>query len=176
MVGGDVVLEDLAHGEHALAHEVVPGRGVDAVIAHLLNVPSMPNDQVEATAGHEVDAGRRLRGGDRIALGHLDDRRLKPQTGGRGRPRGERDEQVECSRVRHRQIASRVRRLPARWDVGVLTHRHRIEAGVLDELRSLAGQHRLVCEDRVDRDLHHIVLRASVEHRHAPKRTRGAEH
>jgi hypothetical protein len=44
------------------------------MVAHLLHVPSVADDQIEATAGEEVDAGRRFGGTDRITLGDLDDR------------------------------------------------------------------------------------------------------
>ena len=109
--GGLVVRPDLAHRQHALAHDREAPRRVGAVVAHLLEVPAGADAELEAPAGEVVERRRLVGEHDRVALDDQRDAGADAQALGRGRDRAQRHERVERVRVLARQLgAARPRR------------------------------------------------------------------
>ena len=140
LVGGPDGLDRL----DPLAHHRHPGARIGAVVGHLLAVPARPDAELEPPAGQVVDAGRLLRGDDRVALDHQADARPDPQPRGSRRRRGQRDEQVERVDIALRQrLAARIGRVLDRH-VGVLGEEQRLVSAFLGQPGDVAGPDRVM--------------------------------
>ena len=142
----DVVGPEPLHREHVLARDGPALAHRDAVVGELVLVPAEPDAEHEAPAAQVVERRDRLRGHDRLPLGHEADPGAEGDAiGDRGRRR-ERHQRVEGALVLLAQlvVAGRRRRAPGDRDVGVLGEVERREAALLRGARERDGIHRLV--------------------------------
>ena len=130
---------------------------VDAVVVHLVLVPTEADAERETATGEEVERGGGLCGDDRIVLRDEEDAGADAEARRCHRRGGERDERVEAAAVLVGQLAAvGVGRASARRDVGVLGDPDRVEAALFDRLGQLDHADRHVGDEHRDAVSHRV--------------------
>ena len=130
-----VVGPDRLHRQDALAQQCPTGRGVSAMVAHLLGQPAGTDPQLHPAAGQQIQGGDLLGQVDRVPLHHEGHRGAQPQPARDPRHGGERDDGVQRT-----EDEIGVGRLAVHRDVAVLAHEARLEAAFLQRRGGAAGR------------------------------------